>query len=326
MHRIRQSFFWNGLTTDTKDFVEKCAVCRQTQRANPKEPLKLRDIPEYPFQLVSTDIFKFKGDDFLLIADPYSGFNDFRKLKSSTSSEVIYLLRQWCSVHGIPEILESDGGPQYSSQAFREFATNWKFKLRISSPHYPQSNGFAERKVQTVKGILKKCWHDGSDPYLAMLLLLFGVAKVLQELRDNQKRYADQVATPRPPLKTGDNVRMQTGHREWKPAKVVEMTESPRSVIVETPEGRKYRRNSKYLHTTKASIPSENSPTLECESNNAHVPVSNEYQEIAPSEQSPDQSSGIQTQYSGENADRQTKVSCYGRKIKPVEKYDPSKY
>ncbi|XP_036327406.1 52 kDa repressor of the inhibitor of the protein kinase-like [Rhagoletis pomonella] len=115
--------------------------------------------------------------------------------------------------------------------------------------------------------------------------VVFGVAKELQELRDNQKRCADQVATPRPPLKTDDNVRMQTGHREWKPAKVVEMTESPRSVIVETPEGRKYRRNSKYLHTTKANIPSENSPTLECESNNAHVPVSNEYQEIAPSEQ-----------------------------------------
>ncbi|XP_037930690.1 uncharacterized protein K02A2.6-like [Teleopsis dalmanni] len=170
LKRLRQTFFWNGLTVDTKNYVEKCAIGQQTQHANQKETLILRGIPEYPFQLVSTDIFKFKGDDCLLIADHYSGFTDFRKLKSATSAEVILLLRQWFSVHGIPEILESDGGPQFTSHSFKEFKIKWRFQHRVSSPHYPQSNGFAERNVQTVKGILKRCWSDGSDPYLAMLL------------------------------------------------------------------------------------------------------------------------------------------------------------
>jgi hypothetical protein len=34
---------------------------------------------------------------------------------------------------------------------------------------YPQSNGSSEHMVQTVKGILKKCDEDGTDPYLGLL-------------------------------------------------------------------------------------------------------------------------------------------------------------
>ena len=45
------------------------------------------------------------------------------------------------------------------------------FKHTTSSPHFPQSNGFVERAIQTVKKVLKKA-HDGNqDPCLALLIL-----------------------------------------------------------------------------------------------------------------------------------------------------------
>ena len=59
----------------------------------------------------------------------------------------------------------SDNGPQYSSEAYAIFARQFQFEHVRSSPLYPQSNGKAERAVQTVKNLKKK---DG-DPYLAML-------------------------------------------------------------------------------------------------------------------------------------------------------------
>ena len=37
------------------------------------------------------------------------------------------------------------------------------------SPHYPQSNGRAEKAVQTAKSLIKKAIHDGKDPHLALL-------------------------------------------------------------------------------------------------------------------------------------------------------------
>ena len=70
------------------------------------------------------------------------------------------------SRHGIPETLVSDNGPQYSSELFVKFAAEYNFVHVTSSPHYPRSNGHAERSVQTIKNILRKA----NDPLLAMLI------------------------------------------------------------------------------------------------------------------------------------------------------------
>ena len=69
------------------------------------------------------------------------------------------------SRHGIPEVLLTDNGPQYDSKEFTEPASHYGFSHSTSSPHFPQSNGFAERAIKMTKGCLKK----SKDPYLAIL-------------------------------------------------------------------------------------------------------------------------------------------------------------
>lgn len=43
------------------------------------------------------------------------------------------------------------------------------FKHITSSPFHQQSNGLAERNIQTVKNLLKKTERDNKDPYLVLL-------------------------------------------------------------------------------------------------------------------------------------------------------------
>ena len=73
--------------------------------------------------------------------------------------------------HGVPNILQSDNGPQYASVAFLEFAAEWGFEHITSSLHYPASNGFAESMVKVVKKAFTKTKYSGEDPQFALLTL-----------------------------------------------------------------------------------------------------------------------------------------------------------
>ena len=73
--------------------------------------------------------------------------------------------------HGIPEVLCPDNDPQYVSAQVAEFCTSWGITHETSSPHYPQSNGFAEACIRSVKHALQCAKYSGADPQLALLVL-----------------------------------------------------------------------------------------------------------------------------------------------------------
>ena len=67
---------------------------------------------------------------------------------------------------GIPKKLVTDNGPQYSSEDFHRFAKDYNFTHVTSSPYFPQSNGCAERAVQTIKNVLK----NATDACMSLLI------------------------------------------------------------------------------------------------------------------------------------------------------------
>ena len=87
------------------------------------------------------------------------------KLSATTTKSVISAMMPIFARYGIPDVIISNNGPQYSSQEFGEFTKNFNFKHVTSSPHHPQGNGEAERAVKTVKKLLK----GNTDPNLALL-------------------------------------------------------------------------------------------------------------------------------------------------------------
>ena len=73
------------------------------------------------------------------------------------------------SEHGIPEVLHSDNGPQYVSAQFADFCISWDITHKTSCQHYPQSNGFAETCIKSVKHTLQQAKYSGTDPQLTLL-------------------------------------------------------------------------------------------------------------------------------------------------------------
>ena len=79
-----------------------------------------------------------------MTVDYYSSSDN---LETTDSRTVINKLKMQFSRHGIPEIVISDGGPQYDSAEFTKFAKDWHFQHITSSPRNSQSNGKIESAV-----------------------------------------------------------------------------------------------------------------------------------------------------------------------------------
>ena len=140
-------------------------ICAQ-HRTNPTEPLISSELPERPWKKVACDLFNFNNAVYLLVVNYFSRWIEIALLdKGTTVDYVISHLKSIFSKFGISNELRSDGGPQFSSFTLQKFANGYGFVHTFSSPRYPRSNSEAERAVQTVKNLLKKC----NDPYLALL-------------------------------------------------------------------------------------------------------------------------------------------------------------
>ena len=107
--------------------------------------------------MIGTDLFELDNLNYLIVVDYFSRYIEVAAMQKTTKShEVIRALKAIFARHGIPEELRSDNGPQYASAEFTHFAKEGSFRHTTSSPRFPQSNGEAERAVETTKSLLKK--------------------------------------------------------------------------------------------------------------------------------------------------------------------------
>lgn len=60
------------------------------------------------------------------------------------------------AMFGVPNVLQTDDGPQFTAQLFKQFLSKWGVSWEPSSPYYSQSNGHAEVMVKSIKYMLTK--------------------------------------------------------------------------------------------------------------------------------------------------------------------------
>ena len=170
--RARRSLYWPNMNDDIHRVVSNCDTCQQYQYKQQKEPLKQHKVPATPPTKIGTDLFTLNGADYLVVVDYTSNFLEIVKLRGTTSKHVIDSLKSIMSRYGIPKIVFSDNGPQFSSAEFKSFAKEYNFNPETSSPYYAQSNGRSEKAVQIAKRLLKKSALNNEDPHLALLAYL----------------------------------------------------------------------------------------------------------------------------------------------------------
>ena len=335
--RARNSCYWPNMSTHIEDMVKRCETCRREQPSKEVEELQPHEIPVNPWQRIGTDLFQYAGRNYLIVTDYYSYWPEVYELNPANAPSVVKATKEAFSRHGIPETVISDNGSQYSSKQYKQFAREWQFLHKTSSPRYPQSNGLAESSVRVVKQLLKKCKGSKQDIRKGLLILRNtplacgkSPAELLmgRRLRDNmpsvneerlsdrdlvterlkQKEHHDRkkASQRKIPNDFQVNQRVAIQHHQDKTwsikGRILEQV-ADRSFIIKTDHGSIIRRNTKFIRRVHPII-SSTMPENNSEKNH-HIPVDERQLQCS------------QTGMTG-NAKR----SRYGRVLKPKKPTD----
>ena len=172
--RAAETVWWPGMAADVGRQREGCLSCRKNAPSQPPAPPSELPIPEYPFQLISSDYFAYTGKTYLVVVDRYSGWPIVLRCREDSSEELVRQLRNLFCMYGVPEEMATDGASVYVSARTKAFLTLWGVRHRVASAYHPHSNLRAETCVKSMKRLIaNNTGHGGSldtDAMAAALL------------------------------------------------------------------------------------------------------------------------------------------------------------
>lgn len=170
---VREYCWWPNINEEIEQFVAKCDLCQSTRNFSKLCQPGTWNKCERNFERVHVDFFMKDSITYLLIVDSKSKWLDVHIMHGTSASQVIEKLCKTFAVTGIPVELVSDNGPPFSSQEFNNFLkANGCIPLK-SPPYHPESNGMAERTVQTIKQALSRLQEQSSRLSKELLLQNF---------------------------------------------------------------------------------------------------------------------------------------------------------
>lgn len=158
MKAVARSYvYWPSLDVEIADYVRTCPHCAAASKAPAHAPPIPWPKSARPWQRVHVDYAgPIDGEYFLLVIDSYTKWPEIVQTRRITSIATIAILRSLFARLGMPEKLVSDNGTQFTSAEFAQFCAENGIDHVTTAPFHPQSNGQAERFVDTFKRAVKK--------------------------------------------------------------------------------------------------------------------------------------------------------------------------
>jgi hypothetical protein len=174
----RSYVWWPKMDSMIEETVSACHICQAMRSEPATAQVHPWTFPTSAWSRLHIDFAgPVGGHTYLVLVDAYSKYPEVVKMSGTTTTSTLNVLRDIFSRQGLPEVLVSDNGPQFSSQEFAEFCAQNGIIHRTSAVHKPSSNGQAERVVQILKSAIKQAGLDKTnvDSKIAKYMLIYRV-------------------------------------------------------------------------------------------------------------------------------------------------------
>ena len=148
------------MSREVKQYVEGCDACQRNKNCMqaPAGKLMLNSIPEKPWSHISADFITklplAQGYDLILVVvDRLTKMAHFIPTTEKTiAGGLVRLFRDnvW-KLHGLPESIISDRGPQFAAEVMRELNAILEIDSKLSTAFHPQTDGQTERMNQELE-------------------------------------------------------------------------------------------------------------------------------------------------------------------------------
>ena len=161
---LRRRFWWPSLEADVREFVAACDVCARSKASHrpPAGLLRPLPIPGRPWSHIALDFVTglptSQGKNTIMtMVDRFSKMVHFAALPKlpSAAETADLLVSHVVRLHGIPQDIVSDRGPQFTSKVWQAFCRGIGATVSLSSGYHPQTNGQAERANQALEATLR---------------------------------------------------------------------------------------------------------------------------------------------------------------------------
>jgi len=152
------------VTREVKRYVEGCDACQQNKNRTEQPAGKLmpNSIPDKAWTHILADFITklplAQGyDSILVVVDRFTKMAHFVPTTEKTTAEGLARLFRdniW-QLHGLPESIISDRGPQFMAGLMRELNEMLGIKTKLSTAFYPQTDGQTERMNQELEQYLR---------------------------------------------------------------------------------------------------------------------------------------------------------------------------
>ncbi len=158
MNRVKRSFYWYGMGTDSKTYVETCAVCNKNKkpRVKPKAGMKNYHAGS-PMERVHIDILgplpetDRKNRYIFVMIDQFTKWTELVALPSQSAENVAdALVKDFICRMGIALNIHSDQGRNFEGHLFQEICKLLEMAKTRTTPYRPSANGQVERKNRDI--------------------------------------------------------------------------------------------------------------------------------------------------------------------------------
>lgn len=291
----RSHVWWPSLDSDIVTTVQECFACQQQQRPLRPVPMMPWPFPDRAWSRIHVDYAgPYRNSYFFIAIDAFSKWIEVFPVSSPSAECTIACMRVMFANQGLPDMVVSDNGPAFASEAYETFLKKNGVKRMLVPPYHPASNGAAERAVQTMKVKLQKVGPGDLRAQIARILLSYrstphevtgccpsellmgrrlrtaldllrpDLRKTVIQKQLAQKMEYDQRAKPRVPAQPGDRVftRNFRPGPSWIPAVVTRQHNS--QVELQLDDGRQWTRHLDHVrpqsmpdqHNRRCSSPS----------------------------------------------------------------------